>query len=450
LKRVVEEQQTVIAAQKKQLEDLSEQVESLRKRVDETAAIAAATSSQIGDLQKQTQASLGSQLQALEQTVKQLPELPERAVTAGEFPGSINVPGTNTALKLGGQIWFTLVHTFEPLGTDDRFIASSIPGGQPPPGEAARTNYTAAPSRVNLDLRGPTPLGAVRTFVEADFGGDGNTARLRHAFLQTSHWLFGQTWSTFADPEVRPIDIDFEGENALSRFRQTQVRYTRALGERLEVAVAIENPAPDLTGAAGVNLTPDFVARLRWEPEKPADVSSGEPAHIQGAILFKTLRGELAGQPQTSLSTEGFGGTVGGVIVPRWDTDDRVKFAAYGGWGVGRYITDLDAAGGQDGVYDPTTNTLRTLPVASGYIAYEHRWHPLFRSSLTYGVVTVHNLDIQTTEALHRTQRTTANLAWTPMTRAEFIVEFLSGDRVNKNGAHASSTQFQAGWKFRF
>jgi len=109
-----------------------------------------------------------------------------------------------------------------------------------------------------------------------------------------------------------------------------------------------------LTGAEGVNLTPDFVARVRWEPGKVGKGLRTQPAHVQAAILARTLRGELA--DQSAVSTGGFGGTIGGVLIPRWRSEDRIKFAAYAGWGVGRYITDLDAAGGQDAVYDPATN----------------------------------------------------------------------------------------------
>jgi hypothetical protein len=39
--------------------------------------------------------------------------------------------------------------------------------------------------------------------------------------------------------------------NAISQFRQPQVRYTRAIHEQLRLALALENPAPDLTGAEG-------------------------------------------------------------------------------------------------------------------------------------------------------------------------------------------------------
>src|SRR5262249_28848318 len=157
--------------------------------------------------------------------------------------------------------------------------------------------------------------------------GSSDTERLRHAYIQTDRWLFGQTWSTFSDPEADPMDIDFEALNAISRFRQAQFRYTSRLRDHFDFALALENPAPDLTGAEGINLTPDFVARVRWEPEERSTSASAQSAHIQGAILVRTLRGALTGQPDVTLSTGGFGMNLSGVIAPRWATADRIKFA---------------------------------------------------------------------------------------------------------------------------
>jgi len=84
----------------------------------------------------------------------------------------------------------TLVHTLGPLGTDDRFVTSSIPvEGEQQAGEESRTNYSVAPSRINFDLRSPIPRGALRTFIEADFANGGNGMRLRHAYMQTRRFL---------------------------------------------------------------------------------------------------------------------------------------------------------------------------------------------------------------------------------------------------------------------
>ena len=155
--------------------------------------------------------------------------------------------------------------------------------------------------------------------------------RLRHAFLQTNRFIVGQTWSTFSDPEAEPIGIDFEGLNAISLFRQPQFRWTSTIRSRYELAVALENPAPDLTDAEGVNLTPDFIVRMRWEPEHNRRLFA-HAAHVQASLLVRQLRGEASGQPDASLATGGLDGNLSGVLVPHWDADDRIKFAANAGF----------------------------------------------------------------------------------------------------------------------
>ena len=381
------------------------------------------------------------------------PEMPKEAVSAGDFPGSIRIPGTDSAIKFGGQARMTLVHTLGPLGTDDRFVTSSIPvGTDQQAGEDARTVYSPSASRFGLDLRTPFATRTVRTFIEGDFAGSNNSFRLRHAFMQTDRWVIGQTWSTFSDPEAEPIGLDFEGLNAISLFRQPQIRYTHPLNEKLKLALALENPAPDLTGASPVNLTPDLIARLRWEPQSaisgPLRLSSTQ--HVQAAIIGRQLRGEVTDQPQLTLSTGGFGVNVSGELVPRWDRDDRLKFATNNGWGIGKYITDLGTLGGQDAVFDSSTGSLRALAVSSAYFGYERKWRPTFVSAFTYGIVNVSNLDIQPSDALRRTQRTSVNVTWSPVPQADIAVEFLFGTRVNKNGQQGSSSQIQTGWIYRF
>ena len=372
------------------------------------------------------------------------------AVTAGEFPGSIRIPGTESAFKLGGQARLVAVHTLSALGTDDRFVTSSIPVGVPRAGEEARTVYSPTASRLSTELRMPSQRGPMRLFIESDFAGAGRTMRLRHAFLQTNRFVVGQTWSTFSDPEADPIGIDFEGLNAISRFRQPLFRWTPSgTGSRYQWALALENPAPDLTGAQGVNFAPDFVARLRWEPNRKRGLLV-YTAHVQASLLVRQLRGEVSGQSDVALITGGIGGNVSGVLVPRWDADDRIKFAVNAGSGIGRYITDLSSLGGQDAVYDPVQVSLRALPVSSGYFGYEHAWSPVFTTAVTYGAVNVSNLDIQPEEAFHRTQRTSINLMWNPVPFVDIVVEFLAGTRVNKDGQRASSSQIQSGWTLKF
>ena len=226
------------------------------------------------------------------------------------------------------------INSFDAIGSDDRFVTSSIPiAGSEEAGKTSRVEFSVVPSRFNFDLRTPTGVGYMRAFIEADFGGGGDLRRLRHAFGQWGGWLMGQAWSTFSDPEAEPDGIDFEGLNAISMVRQPQVRWTRRLGERLKAAVAFEEANPSLTGATGVHQVPDLVLRLRWDPEIATFGFGlfGEGSHIQTALLLRQLRGEvdnLTGEPRETLSTTGYGINISGVMPVPWARDrDRLRWA---------------------------------------------------------------------------------------------------------------------------
>ena len=204
------------------------------------------------------------------------------------------------------------VHTLDALGTEDRFITSSIPVGIPRAGEDARTVYSPTASRLSTELRMPSQRGPMRLFIESDFAGVGRTMRLRHAFLQTNRFVVGQTWSTFSDPEADPIGIDFEGLNAISRFRQPVFRWTpSATDSRYQWALALENPAPDLTGAQGVNFSPDFIARLKFQPGRKRGL----------ALYHGSHPGVSGGQAIARRSV----GTTRGQTRNRWDRRERQR-----------------------------------------------------------------------------------------------------------------------------
>lgn len=439
LRRLIVEQGRVIERQTQRLDALEREVQQTRTEVTALARQQGVA----------VPAAMEERLAAIEQEVQRKPEMP--ADVSVEFPGAIRVPGTNAALKIGGQARMTAVHTLRPLGTDDRFVTSSIPVGEErPAGNESRVVYTAIPSRFSFDLR--TPFGSsrtLRTFLEGDFAGSSRTFRLRHAFVQTNRFLVGQTWSTFSDPEAEPIGVDFEGLNAISLFRQAQIRYTHPLRKTVALALAVENPAPDLSGGAnGVNHTPDFIARVRWEPSGGGFL--GRTQHVQASLLARQLRGQVNGSSSTTVSTAALGANVSGVLAAWWDADDRLKFASNAGWGVGKYITDLGTLGGQDGVYNPDTGELEALHVRSAYIGYERSWRPTLISAFTYGIVTVENRPVQPSTALRRTHRATFNITWTPVPQADVGFEFLTGTRENKDGQSAASSQFQIGWVYRF
>ena len=127
-----------------------------------------------------------------------------------------------------------------------------------------------------------------------------------------------------------------------------------------------------------------------------------------------------------------------------------MTFSVYGGSGIGRYITDLRTAGGQDAYFDLATGEMTVLGVAAAYVGYEHAWSKVLRSTMTVGWVWVDVLEDQPNDALKYTRRFSLNLAWTPIARLDLVAELLTGTRVNKDLQSGTATQIQLGSRFRF
>jgi hypothetical protein len=458
----VSELARLVAEQGRMLEEQRREIEMLREQLEETQQLSLAAHNRLEEMAKvapapTVSAAVEERLAKIEESVQRIPDLPTDVVSAGEFPGSMRIPGTDVAMKVAGLVRATAVNTFGPLGTEDRFVTSSIPvAGSPEAGKEPRFVLTAIPSRASLDVRTPTGVGAMRAFLEGDFAGSSRVFRLRHAYGQWKGLIVGQTWSTFADPEAEPDGIDFEGLNAIALFRQPLVRWTKRFGESFSLAGAIENPAPDITNAQGVSQVPDIVVRARWRPAEGRKgplglVSVREGVHVNLALLFRQLRGEPLDQPNTTLSTGGFGAGLSGRLTAPWQADTgQITFSAYAGSGIGRYITDLGTLGGQDAYYDPETNTIDALSVFAWYLGYERRWDAKLRSTFTYGSVLVTNVAAQPGSAFHMTNRWSLNLTWSPIPRVDLVSEFLFGNRIDKDGQKGASSQLQLGTNFRF
>jgi DcaP outer membrane protein len=429
LLQLIDAQQALIDEQRLRIDALQRQLEEVRALVSSTGGGAAV------DAQKAAPPE--------SDPGRQYPELPPDLITTGDFPGSIKIPGSDAAFRLGGMVRVNWVTTLDPLLVDDRFITEDIPVDVVGAPVGGRVDVMAIPSRFNLDVRTPTGVGYMRAFLEADFAGSGNTLRLRHAYGQWRRLLFGQTWSTFSDPEAVPDGIDFEGLNAIIHFRQPQVRWTWAPAARVRVAFALENPDAEITDATAANQRPDFVGRFRWEAKGGG--------HIQTAALFRRLRGFPSNAPADLVGANAWGVNVTGRLPSSPSSErDAVLFQFNRGDGIGHYVTDLNAAGGQDGVFDATSNTVRVLPAFSGYVSYEHWWSARLHSAFTGAFVNVANLEIQPGTAFHVTRRYSGNLIWSPIKRLELVGEFLYGTRINQNQNRLSAAQMQFGSTFRF
>jgi uncharacterized coiled-coil protein SlyX len=467
LKLLIVDQQARIAQQEARLAEQDARIEAQtdalaadKIRLAEMEARLATLTEQMQAVQAELPAALAQQdlaerLKAVEEASEKTPELLAEAV-AGEFPGSIRIPGTDAAIKFGGRVRTAGVFTLDPLGSEDRFLTNSIPvePDDAGAGKGSRTTFSANTSRFNVDVRTPTGRQYMRAFLEGDFfGSDASEKRtnfrLRHAFARFKGILVGQTWSTFSDPAADHQDLDFEGINGENVIRQPQFRYTWQVGDDLSVAAAAETPEVSLTGGKGVNVVPDLVGRAVWTIK--------ETGHLQTAVVLREIRGEWDQDPGRVQSDFAWGATFSGVVPFRYfDLTDRLIFQLNLGRGIARYINDLNSLGGQDAVFDADGN-LEALFVEGGYVDFEHQWKRWettrvmnLRSSVIWSYVFVHNLSYQPDDAYRRTSRLSVNLVFSPIERIDIGAEYIYGKRVNKDGQSGTAGQVQIVGIFRF
>ena len=169
----LDEIRRLLAEQQRLIESQGQEIAELKRRLAETSTLTAALRGEVADLGKQPQplpsTTLEERLAQVEQSVQRVPEMPAEVVSAGEFPGSLRIPGTDSAFKIGGQARTILVKNLAALGTDDRFVTSSIPiAGTPEAGKGART--TSGPLSKATSQARATPCDCVTRSCRAAAG----------------------------------------------------------------------------------------------------------------------------------------------------------------------------------------------------------------------------------------------------------------------------------------
>ena len=430
----IEKQDKQIGAQAQQIETQRQAIQSLQQQVDQSGSLASEDVSE-------NEEELRSRLETLEQSIKRSQESESTSYDVESFPGSLPIPGTSAAIKFGGFVKMNVVESFDPIGTNDRFIVGSIPVPQTSgPNNAA---LTVSQSRLNVEMRDTTKYGAVRAFLEADFAGNGDTFRLRHAFGQYKSFLIGKTWTTFMDNRSRIEELDFEGINGQILLRQAQVRYFPRIGQDWHLLVSMEDPNAVIAGGEGISQFPDLVASIertwfdRW--------------HVKSSILLRKMYAECDCLDNESDTARGWAFTVSGMTgVKLWDERDNFQVQLSYGEGYSHYVNDLGSVDAADAVFNPVTGQLNSVPVFAMYVGFQKWWSPTMRSSFTYGYVDVDNKYSNFPTAYKSTSRFTVNYIWSPIARIDLGAEFLYGSRTNQDGEKGSAKQVQLSAKYRY
>ena len=207
--------------------------------------------------------------------------------SAGSFPQSFLIPGTNTSLSLYGKIQMSLHDNIGSMHTSETTPSptTGAPGANSllleGPGAAGGTNFSnvfrsfhgglrasAASTNFAIETRTPSDLGEIKTVMLMDFGllagqgnytgagvtatninpkvgaGNNSVPRIQWAYGTLGPWLFGQYNSAWADPLLFAPDIGDQnqvGPLQTVNIRRPQIRYTYLAGNGITLSGSLES-----------------------------------------------------------------------------------------------------------------------------------------------------------------------------------------------------------------
>ena len=361
------------------------------------------------------------------------------------YPGFFVLPGTQTMMRIDGNLKADFTFDPRPAGVVDAFIPSTIPI---PQGSSTNNfNVGVRESQLSADLLIPvSKIGLARTFIQFDFfGANGaTTPRLRHFYGQLKNFLVGQTNTVFMDPDAWPDIVEFQGPTSGLLARPPQFRYSFKIGKGLSSAVSVEQPDSDIafvvngSPSQAITPAPDGAMMLRYE---------GERGHLYLSAVFRKLAVHPPdGGPQES--TLGWGLNLSSTW--RMVGKDTLNYQVAYGNGIARYTGDAATLGLDAQPRSATDLRLKALPVFAPWISYQHYWTRSLRSSGTFGWLQVPSTEFSPGNTYHKSSYSSANVIWSPYGSLSFGAEFMYGWVQQKDGARSNATRIQFSGRYTF
>ncbi len=402
----------------------------------------------------------------------------EKFVTRGLYPGTFLVPGTNTSFKWYGFVRLDGIYDFNPIGGTDSFVTAQIPV---PQGRGQNVSVNPRYSRLGLDTWTPTPVfdWNVHTRLEVDFF-NGNSSgsfgsfplRLRYAYADFGPFRVGQAASAFMDYDVFPNVLDYQGPNGMVLMRQAIARVTLPVSDRLFVALAVEQPYSDIqwfqdgefvvNPGNGIVTTPGVPRNVQDMPDFTGNVRyETDFGHVQVAGVLR----KLTFQPGigTDMNRLGAGVNLTADVHPwallmqsnplRKDNPTALeRCRLLGGYAVGRginrYLQDTNGLG-LDAVADPVDG-FHALYSVGWFACYEHWWTEKWASNICYGELHTALPDALPPDTYQAGKYLAANLIWLPFPRLGIGIEYLYGEREDKDGERGFAHRIQTAVQYSF
>ena len=383
----------------------------------------------------------------------------------------------NTKYRWYGFVRLDGIYDFKPIASTDSFVTSSIPV---PQGEGDNAVLTPRYTRLGWDTS--TDLSwtdyDVNTRIEVDFF-NGNTSgvfgsydwRLRFAWVEYGPFLIGQAASVFMDYDVFPNVLDYQGPPGMILMRQGLARIKcPVFNDCNTVSLGVEQPYSDIqweeNGEFVVNPgtgiitdpgldrneqgVPDFTGNFRHD---------GDYGHIQLAGILRNLAFRPAGESE--IDELGYGGNFTWDwhpyawcrgCCPKNSNNPWVKSRFLGsyaaGHGINRYFQDPNGLG-LDAVFTPAEG-FEVIDSHGWFMAYEQWWGCRWASVFSYSEMHVSLPDVLPDETYQDGRYASANLIWLPFERMGLGVEFLFGERENKDGETGQAYRIQTAFQYKF
>ena len=373
-----------------------------------------------------------------------VPAPPPPSAAQPQSTAAASPPSSDVAVKIGGWVQLDMLYfTGARPGESEDLLYPRLFSVDPTAPGRGRFRASARDTRLNVDVRKTTSIGTIRAFTEFDFFGsvvnnaqsqfNAYDPRLRHAFVEWTNpsgrlsVLGGQNWSLFADPSsyasiYNPLPLG----SVFVRQAQLRVSYRPAKGVTL--AASLENPQGDVSGANGAAINEQF------DP-LPDLVLSARLDRKWGALQVGGLLRQIEEtRPSGSATAWGISGS-GFLRFPLSGADQKLRFQATYGNGVGRYIGELGA--GFDGQIAPG-QPLERNKVFAGNLSYEHSFTPWLSATAQGSYLHVASPAGAPAETIEEVRALAGNLVFHPIPKLDVAFEYIRATRINIDEARAT------------
>ncbi len=231
--------------------------------------------------------------------------------------------------------------------------------------------------------------------------------------------------------------LDFGGADSGTLLRVAQIRYSYSVSEFVHCRVGIEENLADAVG-------PAVAGRIRNRyPAFACGVRLGTvPNHVYcfGAIADARFVPDVGADQSETVWALGLSGRFS--IGPR----DSIIFRTIGGEGANSLVTDNTFA--PAGVAVPA-GQIEAISEYFWSFAYRHYWREDLRSNVIYRRAEADNSPTQLGDELRSLQYLAANLIWRPVDSVDIGVEYLFGQRENKDRQRADANRLQLSFIWR-